>query len=94
MAYGQTGTGKTFTLGRLGDGDIATRGIMVRAMEDILTNISSENDSVSVSYLQVISYSNALLSWTPKSLNFTQRYNLFLSQNIHLPLHSTHVFFF
>lgn len=53
MAYGQTGTGKTFTLGRLGDEDTANRGIMVRAMEDILSDVSPETDAVSVSYLQV-----------------------------------------
>jgi len=54
MAYGQTGTGKTYTLGRLGEEDNAARGIMVRAMEDILADISLETDSVSVSYLQVL----------------------------------------
>lgn len=53
MAYGQTGTGKTFTLGRLGDEDTSDRGIMVRAMEDILADISLEHDSVTVSYLQL-----------------------------------------
>lgn len=53
MAYGQTGTGKTYTLGQLGDEDPSTRGIMVRSMEDILANISLGTDSVSVSYLQV-----------------------------------------
>lgn len=53
MAYGQTGTGKTFTLGRLGDEDTSNRGIMVRAMEDILADVSPETDSVSVSYLQL-----------------------------------------
>ncbi|XVE57772.1 hypothetical protein DITRI_Ditri04bG0116400 [Diplodiscus trichospermus] len=53
MAYGQTGTGKTYTLGRLGEEDMAGRGIMVRAMEDILADVSSESDSVSVSYLQL-----------------------------------------
>ncbi|KAL3604032.1 hypothetical protein D5086_004891 [Populus alba] len=53
MAYGQTGTGKTFTLGHLGEDDTSSRGIMVRAMEDILTEISPETDSVSVSYLQL-----------------------------------------
>ncbi|KAG6427973.1 hypothetical protein SASPL_112221 [Salvia splendens] len=52
MAYGQTGTGKTYTLGRLGDEDTSARGIMVRAMEDILANISPETDSISVSFLQ------------------------------------------
>ncbi|GMQ05134.1 hypothetical protein CsSME_00050279 [Camellia sinensis var. sinensis] len=53
MAYGQTGTGKTYTLGRLGEEDTADRGIMVRAMEDILAEISPEIDSVCVSYLQL-----------------------------------------
>ena len=54
MAYGQTGTGKTYTLGLLGEEEMANRGIMVRAMEDILADVSSESDSVSVSYLQVV----------------------------------------
>lgn len=53
MAYGQTGTGKTFTVGSLGEGDTATRGIMVRAMEDILADTSPNTDTVSVSYLQL-----------------------------------------
>ncbi|KAJ7569872.1 hypothetical protein O6H91_01G098500 [Diphasiastrum complanatum] len=53
MAYGQTGTGKTFTLGRIGEEDCADRGIMVRAMEDILADISPEHDTVTVSYLQL-----------------------------------------
>lgn len=53
MAYGQTGTGKTFTLGRLGEEDTADRGIMVRSMEDILVNVSPDTDSISVSYLQL-----------------------------------------
>lgn len=54
MAYGQTGTGKTYTLGQLGEEDVADRGIMVRAMEDILAQVSLETDSISVSYLQVV----------------------------------------
>ncbi|KAA8521939.1 hypothetical protein F0562_012747 [Nyssa sinensis] len=53
MAYGQTGTGKTYTLGRLGEEDTAARGIMVRALEDIFAEISPDIDSVSVSYLQL-----------------------------------------
>lgn len=53
MAYGQTGTGKTFTLGRLGKDDASERGIMVRAVEDIMANISIASDTVEVSYLQV-----------------------------------------
>ncbi|CAI0413981.1 unnamed protein product, partial [Linum tenue] len=53
MAYGQTGTGKTYTVGQLGDEDMAARGIMVRAMEDILAGVSLETDSISVSYMQL-----------------------------------------
>ncbi|XP_024379319.1 kinesin-like protein KIN-UB [Physcomitrium patens] len=53
MAYGQTGTGKTFTLGKLGDEDTADRGIMVRALEDILAVINPVHDTVTVSYLQL-----------------------------------------
>ncbi|KAK7256645.1 hypothetical protein RIF29_30099 [Crotalaria pallida] len=53
MAYGQTGTGKTFTLGQLGEGDTSDRGIMVRSMEDIFANLSPDTDSVTVSYLQL-----------------------------------------
>lgn len=52
MAYGQTGTGKTYTLGHLGKRDVSERGIMVRAMEDILAGTSA-SDCVEVSYLQV-----------------------------------------
>lgn len=54
MAYGQTGTGKTFTVGQIGEEDTSNRGIMVRSMEDILADLSPETDSVSVSYLQVV----------------------------------------
>ena len=54
MAYGQTGTGKTYTLGRLGKDDTSERGIMARALEDILSNISPAIDSVEISYLQVL----------------------------------------
>lgn len=52
MAYGQTGTGKTYTVGRLGKEDASERGIMVRALEDIFAGTSA-SDSVEVSYLQV-----------------------------------------
>lgn len=54
MAYGQTGTGKTFTVGQLGEEDSSSRGIMVRSMEDVLADLSPETDSVTVSYLQVV----------------------------------------
>ncbi|KAL9422228.1 hypothetical protein AB3S75_034485 [Citrus x aurantiifolia] len=53
MAYGQTGTGKTYTLGRLGKDDASERGIMVRALEDIISSMSVTSDSVEVSYLQL-----------------------------------------
>ena len=53
MAYGQTGTGKKFTLGRLGDEDTSDRGIMVRAMEDILADIYLEHDYVTILYLHL-----------------------------------------
>ena len=54
MAYRQTGTSKTNTLGRLGEEGTTAHGVMVRTMEDILADISLETDSVSVSYLQVV----------------------------------------
>ncbi|XP_065870855.1 kinesin-like protein KIN-UC isoform X2 [Euphorbia lathyris] len=53
MAYGQTGTGKTYTVGRLGKNDVSERGIMVRAVEDIIANTSLDTDVVEVSYLQL-----------------------------------------
>ncbi|XP_022134077.1 kinesin-like protein KIN-UC isoform X2 [Momordica charantia] len=53
MAYGQTGTGKTYTLGKMGKEDASERGIMVRALEDIIANVSPTSDSVEVSYLQL-----------------------------------------
>ncbi|XP_022678578.1 kinesin-like protein KIN-UA isoform X2 [Setaria italica] len=53
MAYGQTGTGKTYTVGRLGKDDPSERGIMVRALEHILSSMPFETDRVAVSYLQL-----------------------------------------
>lgn len=54
MAYGQTGTGKTYTVGKIGKDDAAERGIMVRALEDILASASSASSvSVEISYLQL-----------------------------------------
>jgi len=63
MAYGQTGTGKTFTLGRIGEEDTSDRGIMVRSMEDIFADISPETDFISVSYLQVMHSSYSPLTF-------------------------------
>lgn len=54
MAYGQTGTGKTYTVGRLGKHDPSERGIMVRALEHIISSMSFETDRVAISYLQVL----------------------------------------
>ncbi|XP_055829931.1 kinesin-like protein KIN-UC isoform X1 [Solanum dulcamara] len=53
MAYGQTGTGKTYTLGRLGKDEVSERGIMVRALEDIIVNTTPTSDSVEMSFLQL-----------------------------------------
>ncbi|KAM5585622.1 kinesin-like protein KIN-UA [Rosa sericea] len=53
MAYGQTGTGKIYTRGRLGCDDASERGIMVRAQEDIILSTAPESDTVEVSYLQL-----------------------------------------
>ncbi|XP_017695831.1 kinesin-like protein KIN-UA isoform X2 [Phoenix dactylifera] len=53
MVYGQTGTGKTYTVGRLGKDDPSERGIMVRALEDTIANTNSNLDFVAVSYLQL-----------------------------------------
>ncbi|XP_057976992.1 kinesin-like protein KIN-UA isoform X2 [Malania oleifera] len=47
MAYGQTGTGKTYTLGRLGDEDTAARGIMLY-METIQDLLDPTNDNISI----------------------------------------------
>ncbi|KAI5063120.1 hypothetical protein GOP47_0021667 [Adiantum capillus-veneris] len=73
MAYGQTGTSKTFTLGKLGEEDAADRGIMVRAMEDILADTSSEQGSVTVSDLQVTAFGLSLhwCWWGFPCLDFT-----------------------
>mmetsp|Transcript_13421 Transcript_13421/g.22658 ORF Transcript_13421/g.22658 Transcript_13421/m.22658 type:complete len:824 (-) Transcript_13421:643-3114(-) len=58
MAYGQTGTGKTFTLGSLGEGDdgYAQRGIMVRAVDDIFDKTAEDTEAeykIHASYLQL-----------------------------------------
>ncbi|KAJ6849918.1 kinesin-like protein KIN-UA [Iris pallida] len=53
MAYGQTGTGKTYTVGQLGKEDPSERGIMVRALEDILADASPGLDTVRITYLQL-----------------------------------------
>lgn len=61
MAYGQTGTGKTYTVGNLGKTDASERGIIVRAVEDIIANTSLDHESVEVSYLQV--YDCLAIKW-------------------------------
>ncbi|XP_021727378.1 kinesin-like protein KIN-UC isoform X1 [Chenopodium quinoa] len=53
MAYGQTGTGKTYTVGNLGKNDASERGIIVRAVEDLIANTSLSNESVEFSYVQL-----------------------------------------
>jgi Cdc6-like AAA superfamily ATPase len=62
MAYGQTGTGKTYTVGKLGKDDAAERGIMVRALEDVLASTMPGSDVVEVSYLQVL---KCFYMWVP-----------------------------
>lgn len=72
MAYGQTGTGKTFTIGQLGERDASDRGIMVRSMEDILADLSPDTDTVTVSYLQVVFFNvhYCFLNQYPISIDF------------------------
>eukprot|EP00898_Chlorokybus_atmophyticus_P000882 jgi/Chlat1/1795/Chrsp135S02121 len=53
MAYGQTGTGKTFTLGHLGRDDVSLRGIMPRAVEDIIEMCDRPGDKITMSYIQL-----------------------------------------
>ncbi|KAI9389371.1 hypothetical protein POPTR_008G035400v4 [Populus trichocarpa] len=53
MAYGQTGTGKTYTVGKLGKDDAAERGIMVRALEDVLASTMPGSDVVEL-YMESI----------------------------------------
>ncbi|KAL5735028.1 hypothetical protein ACOSP7_032889 [Xanthoceras sorbifolium] len=72
MAYGQTGTGKTYTVGRLGKDDASERGIMVRALEDIIADRSLTSDSVEVSYLQL--YMESIQ-------------DLLAPENINIPIH-------
>jgi Cdc6-like AAA superfamily ATPase len=62
MAYGQTGTGKTYTVGKLGKDDAAERGIMVRALEDVLASTMPDSDVVKVSYLHVL---KCFYMWVP-----------------------------
>ncbi|XP_038970712.1 kinesin-like protein KIN-UB isoform X2 [Phoenix dactylifera] len=47
MAYGQTGTGKTFTLGMLGEEDNAARGIMLY-METVQDLLVPGNDNIAI----------------------------------------------
>eukprot|EP00899_Mesostigma_viride_P001396 jgi/Mesvir1/11257/Mv01061-RA.1 len=53
MAYGQTGTGKTYTLGNLGRKNAAERGIMYRAVEDIIKMCDRPGDKIFMSYIQL-----------------------------------------
>lgn len=88
MAYGQTGTGKTYTLGQLGEEDPSARGIMVRSMEEILANTCLETDSVSVSYLQVYTYgvlSKSLDKFAVNSIFFSNKsISFFMSMQLYM----------
>lgn len=81
MAYGQTGTGKTYTLGRLGKDDVSERGIMVRALEDIIVNTTPASDSVEMSYVQVFILVNMM-----KSVCIGIRVCILCSRALHLNL--------
>lgn len=59
MAFGQTGTGKTYTMNNLGGtGDDTERGLLPRALEHIIAWAAEQNDkapdsaSVELSYVQ------------------------------------------
>lgn len=83
MAYGQTGTGKTYTVGRLGKDDVSERGIMVRALEDIIVNTTPSSDSVEMSFLQVFVWVN-LMKFVCISIHFC----VLCSRPLHLNLWS------
>lgn len=83
MAYGQTGTGKTYTVGRLGKDDPSERGIMVRALEDIFANISPGSDIMAISYLQVCEIESLL----PCSFSIVHLYRLCISVALYLFIH-------
>lgn len=56
LAYGQTGAGKTFTMGTFGDTDNANAGILPRAVQDLFGAIESQcdgNGKVELSYLEI-----------------------------------------
>ena len=66
IAYGQTGTGKTFTME--GEREGPQRGIIPRAVEDIFTCIESDTATgskylVRASYLQIYNEVCRLPSW-------------------------------
>ena len=66
IAYGQTGTGKTFTME--GERDGPQRGIIPRAVEDIFTCIESDTATgskylVRASYLQIYNEVRHLRMW-------------------------------
>lgn len=73
LAYGQTGTGKTYTMeGESGE----SRGIVARCLQDIFSYISSTPDqsqwSVSLSYLQIYNDTLSDLLATGKPLSLRQ----------------------
>lgn len=81
MAYGQTGTGKTYTVGRLGNDDPSEGGIMVRALEHILSVMSLETDSVAISFLQVLFSTTEVICFVHVSLFLIDRHYSFLAWN-------------
>eukprot|EP00239_Pterosperma_sp_CCMP1384_P000083 CAMPEP_0197846354 /NCGR_PEP_ID=MMETSP1438-20131217/3106_1 /TAXON_ID=1461541 /ORGANISM="Pterosperma sp., Strain CCMP1384" /LENGTH=825 /DNA_ID=CAMNT_0043457965 /DNA_START=38 /DNA_END=2515 /DNA_ORIENTATION=+ len=69
MAYGQTGTGKTHTLGNLGLNDVSSQGIMLRSVAAIFDAAANDEEgtyTVTASYLQLYMETVQDL-WDPKN---------------------------
>ena len=75
IAYGQTGTGKTFTMEGAHSGP--SRGIIPRAIEDVFMYIENDRNAaqskflVRASYLQI--YNEVKDLWCPAAKNVTAR---------------------
>jgi kinesin family protein 4/21/27 len=72
LAYGQTGAGKTYTMGTFGDTNDEAAGILPRAVDDMFANILSKcdgNGKVELSYLEIYNEEirDLLSNQTPKN---------------------------
>ena len=76
ICYGQTGTGKTYTMTNLKNYENSSKGILPRAIDDLYKNINSKNKqeiSMKISYLQIYNNKiNDLLIPERKSLNIRE----------------------